>query len=400
MTQKILLIDWEFISTDTKGWYGFPVHAALVKEWLDSGKYDNEFKKLWKNMDELSMSSGSAPLTHSPTRLLISMLYWFYFKQQNYLGIKQYGEGFEDVYNSDPEMVEYLYSEYYHFFEKHYVFKVTDQIQRLIDRKPDDWKLGVISLDRTREEIELILSDKFSAIQEYRKIFTHRLCTDSPIRIYESATTPESVQFVSEEIDAYSLRDDLDVYILSNTKFKKHLYFPHKIGVIEIWGDKTIDDFNFNNPGQVLVESNIEKVSEHTENDPKKIAYPHDIVMGKFPSIQRVIDFYDNEGDLIGGVLMAYSLLVVLISTISEWLGLIDSYSDVIFYALGVPFLSWFAVMLSIIVFLLVTTVPVDTMNRYYKNKEIGLDTWDATWKAVKPVIIWTTILVLLGYIV
>ena len=115
MAQKILLIDWEFVSTDTKGWYGFPVHTALVKEWLDSGKYESEIKKLWKNMDELSMASGSAPLDNSPLRLLISMLRWFYFKQQNYFGIKQYSEGFEDVYSSDPEMVEYLYSEYYHF---------------------------------------------------------------------------------------------------------------------------------------------------------------------------------------------------------------------------------------------------------------------------------------------
>lgn len=398
MSQKVLLIDWEFVSADTKGWYGFPVHTALVKEWLDSGKYAIEIKKLWRNMDELSTASGSAPLGGSPLRLLISMLHWFYFKQQDYFGVKQYGERFEDIYNSDPEMVEYLYSEYYHFFEKHYVFKVTDQIQRLVNRKPDDWKLGVISLDRTREEIELILSDKFSAIQEYRNIFTHRLCTDSPIRFY-APPNPESAQFVSEEIDVYSLRDDLDVYILSNTKFKKHLHFPHKISVIEIWGGKTADDFDFNNPGQVLIEPNVEKVSENTEKGPKKIAYPHDIIMDKFPFIQKTIDIIEKEGGTIGGTLIVYSLLLVLILTMSEWLGLIDSAEDVIFYALGVPFLLWLFIMFSIIVFLLITTVPVDTMNRYYKNRVLGLDTSSATWKAVKPVIIWATILVLLGYI-
>jgi hypothetical protein len=399
MAQKILLIDWDFISADTKGWYGFPVHTALVKEWLDSGKYESEIKKLWKNMDELSMASGSAPLDNSPLRLLISMLRWFYFKQQNYFGIKQYSEGFEDVYSSDPEMVEYLYSEYYHFFEKHYVFKVTDQIQRLIDRKPGDWKLGVISLDRTREEIELILSDKFSAIQEYRKIFAHRLCTDSPIRIYAPPPNPESVQFVSEEIDVYSLRDDLDVYILSNAEFKKHLYFPHKISVIEIWGDKTVDDFDFNNPGKVLVEPNTENVSENTENDPKKIAYLHDIVMDKFPFIQRVIDFFENKGELIGGTLIAYSLLVVVGSLISDWLGLVSHYSDVIFYTLAIPFLSWFAVMLLIIVFMLITDIPVYIMNRYYENINSGIGITAAIWKAVYPFVMGAIFLVLYSYI-
>jgi hypothetical protein len=149
------------------------------------------------------------------------------------------------------------------------------------------------------------------------------------------------------------------------------------------------------------VVSEDERVSnQETPNNPKKIAYLHDIVMDKFPFIQRVIDFFENKGYSIGAELVVYSLLLVLILTMSEWLGLIDSSEDVILYVLAIPFLSWIAIMLLIIVFLLITTVPVDTMNRFYKNKGIGLGTRDAIWKAVKPVIIWTTILILLAYIV
>jgi len=52
MAQKILLIDWEFFSTDVKSWNGFPVHIPLVKEWLDSGKYESEEEALYGSMRE------------------------------------------------------------------------------------------------------------------------------------------------------------------------------------------------------------------------------------------------------------------------------------------------------------------------------------------------------------
>ncbi|QKQ24623.1 hypothetical protein HUE58_05875 [Candidatus Ruthia endofausta] len=399
---KILIIDWDFISADMKGWYGFPVHGHLVKKWLDTGTYERKTMDLYNNMRASSVFS-TLP-SDSPIRWLISMFRWFYFKQKDYLGVDQYGEGLEDVFASDPELVEHLYNEYYQYFLENSSFTINDQIQRLIDRKPDDWELGIVSLDRTREEIELILSDKFSAIQEYRKIFAHRLCTDSPIRSHAPPPIHESVQFVSEEIDAYSLRDDLDVYILSNIEFKKHLYFPQKISVIEIWGDKTVDDFDFNNPDQVLVEPNIEKVSENTENGPKKIAHAYDIIFNKFPFIQKTRDFFEDTGEIIGGALLVYTLLVIFISSILDWFGLIDSYSDSMIYTIGIPFFVMLAVWVVfwglLLIFLILTEVPVAVINRFYENKELGLDTRDATWKAVKPVIIWTPILILLAYIV
>ena len=252
-------------------------------------------------------------------------------------------------------------------------------------------------MDRTREEIELILSDKFSAIQEYRKIFAHRLCTDSPIRIYAPPPNPESVQFVSEEIDVYSLRDDLDVYILSNAEFKKHLYFPHMISVIEIWGDKTVDDFDFNNPGKVLVEPNTENVSENTENDPKKIAYLHDIIINKFPFIQKIIDVFPGEDSFVT-LFLGIPLLALFISLILDWIGVVDDYQDGWVFG-AIPFLSWFAVMLLIIVFMLITDIPVYIMNRYYENVNSGIGITAAIWKAVYPFVMGAIFLVLYSYI-
>ena len=117
--------------------------------------------------------------------------------------------------------------------------------------------------------------------------------------------------------------------------------------------------------------------------------------MDKFPFIQKTIDFTKSEGELIGGSLIAYSLLVLFISLILDWVEVVDRYEDVIFYALGIPFLSWLAIMFSTIVFM----IPVDAINRYYKNRRLGLDTLDSAWQAVKPVIIWTTILILALYI-
>ncbi len=396
MTQKILLIDWKFISSDSGRWIGFPEENFSVKRWLDTGEYESKAMNLYDNMRTSSVFSTQP--SDRPIRWLISMFSWFYFKQKDYLGVDRYGEGLEDVYSIDPGLVEYLYNEYQQYCLERFTITINDQIQRLIVRKPGDWELGIVSFDRTSEEIELILSDKFCYAKGCNEAFTYKFCTDSPIRFFELPPTIVNVQFVSENIGIYNFGCESDVYILSNAEIKRHLH-PNNIDVIEVWGGKTIDDFDFNNPGKVLVESNTEKVSENAENDPNKIAYPHDIVMGKFPFIQKIIDFIKDEGGLLGGSVIAYSLLVVLILTMSEWLGLIDSAEDVIFYTLAVPFLSWFAVMLLIIVFLLITTVPVDAMNRYYKNKETGLDTWDATWKAIKPVIMWTTILILLGYI-
>jgi hypothetical protein len=262
MAQKILLIDWDFFSTDVKSWNGFPVHIPLVKEWLDTGKYESEEEALYGSMRESGVFFSSPG--NSPIRWLIRILRWFYFKQQDYLGVDGHQPELEKTYNLNPELIEYLYNEYYQFFEGHYVFKVNDQIQRLIDRKPDDWVLGVVSTDRTKQEIELILSDQFTSKKEYSEAFTYRFCTDSPIRIYESAATPEGIEIVSKEIDSFE--SDSEIYILSNAAYKDQIH-SNSIDVVEVWGDKTIDDFKFDNPGQVLVVPNNNETPENVKNE-------------------------------------------------------------------------------------------------------------------------------------
>ena len=259
------MIDWEFVSTDTKGWYGFPVHVALVKEWLDTGKYKNEEAALYESMCNTTVFSGLP--SESPLRWLIRILRWFYFKQQNYLGIDGQQPELEKTYNLYPVLIAYLYNEYYQFFKGHYVFKVDDQIQRLIDRRPDDWVLGIVSAYRTKEEIELILSDQFSATKEYSEAFTYKFCTDSPIRFSEPPTTPEipeNIEVVSNEIDDFG--SESEVYILSNAAYSKYIH-SDSVDVIEVWGDKTIDDFEFDNPGQVLVVPNSVETPANVENE-------------------------------------------------------------------------------------------------------------------------------------
>ena len=260
MAQNILLVDWEFISNDSRWRSGFPVHGHLVKKWLDTGKYEDKTMDLYNNMRASSMFS-TLP-SASPMRWLIEMFRWFYFKQKDYLGVDQYGEGLEDVYSSDPGLVEYLYNEYYQYFLNNSTFVINDQIQRLIDRKPDDWELGIVSSGITKEEIELIFSDKFCSAKECGEAFTYKFCTDSPIRIYESATTPGSIQFISENIDIYNFASESDMYILSNTEFKKYLH-SSSVDVIEA---KTVDDFEFDKPGQILVEKNSLEDSEYSTN--------------------------------------------------------------------------------------------------------------------------------------
>jgi len=136
-------------------------------------------------------------------------------------------------------------------------------------------------------------------------------------------------------------------------------------------------------------------LQEDNKNDPKKIVYLHDIIINKFPFIQKIIDSIGDIDDFIP-TLMTYLLLLVFIALALDWIGVVvvDDLSMVAVYALASLFFLW----VTIMIFLLITTVPVDIMNRFYKNKELGLDTWGAIWKEVKNVIFWTTILALLGY--
>lgn len=255
---KTLLIDWKFISNDTGWWIGFPEENFSVRRWLDTGEHESKAMNLYDNMR--SSSVFSTPPSDSPIRWLISMFRWLYFKQKDYLGVDRYGEGHEDVYSSDPELVEYLYDEYYQYCVENFTITINEKMQRLIDRKPDDWELGIVSFDRTKEEIELILSDKFCSTKGCGEAFTYKFCTDSPIRIYEPSITIDSVQLVSEIIDAHDFECESYVYILSNAEIKRHLHSSN-IDVIEVWGGKTVDDFEFDHPGQGLVGQNNTRIS-------------------------------------------------------------------------------------------------------------------------------------------
>jgi hypothetical protein len=127
--------------------------------------------------------------------------------------------------------------------------------------------LGIVAEYRTKEEIELIFSDQFSATKGYSEAFTYKFCTDSPIRFYEPPTTPETpenIEVVSNEIDDFG--SESEVYILSNAAYRKHIHSDN-VDVIEVWGDKTIDDFEFDNPGQVLVVPNSVETPANVENE-------------------------------------------------------------------------------------------------------------------------------------
>jgi hypothetical protein len=386
------------------------------------------------------------------------MLWWFYIKKNNPLEcstryfVDSYKE-YEDTYTLDPELFEYLYNEYYEYFQDSYAFEVFAEVQRLVGRKPDDWELGIFSTDLAKDELNIIL-DKPKPVKSYGDAFKLRFGVNGIISAYaQDIVHPSKV--VAKDVNKFK-QNRSNIFLLYRSSVERQ-YFDSDIKHTLLGKEDLMDRFDFDNPGVLLeandayqaeeeldeeikyeqlgedipdtvwcnllkidishlswtfgqdvdrwykhgVVSEDERVSnQETPNNPKKIAYLHDIVMDKFPFIQRVIDFFENKGASIIAELVVYSLLLVLILTMSEWLGLIDSSEDVIFYVLAIPFLSWIAIMLLIIVFLLITTVPVDTMNRFYKNKGIGLGTRDAIWKAVKPVIIWTTILILLAYIV
>ena len=163
---------------------------------------------------------------------LQNMFRWFYYKQQNFLGIDEYSSRLEQAYNLGPQLVEFLFNEYYQYFEKHHSFKVNGHAKRLIDRKPDDWELGIVSSVRTEKEIELLLSDQFLSAKKYGEVFTYRFCTDSLIRYYSSAIILHSDEAVSEEIDGYDFKDGSEVYILSSTPYNRHV-FSDNIKIIE-----------------------------------------------------------------------------------------------------------------------------------------------------------------------
>jgi hypothetical protein len=465
MAQKILLIDWNSIVKSDK-LIRFPVSIDLVRElfgdhagvWENKEfqeKYENKLNTLFQNMRKSGIEFFSPG--GSEFRRLNGMLWWFYIKKSNVpeRNSKYFAESYEqyeETYKLDPELFEYLYDEYYQYFKENYIFEVNNDVQRLVDRKPDDWELGIFSKYLTKDELDIIL-DKLKSVKSYGDAFKLRFGV-SIVTLAYAQDVVHSNEALDKEIDKFR-RDRVSIFLLYRSPVEWQ-YFNSDIKHTLLGKEDLMDRFDFDNPGVLLeandayqaeeeldeeikyeqlgedipdtvwcnllkidishlswtfgqdvdrwykhgVVSEDERVSnQETSNNPKKIAYLHDIVMDKFPFIQRVIDFFENKGELIGGTLIAYSLLVLVGSLISDWLGLVSHYSDVIFYTLAIPFLSWFAVMLLIIVFMLITDIPVFIINLYYKNVNSGLDTTAAIWKAVYPFVMGAIFLVLYSYI-
>jgi len=186
-------------------------------------------------------------------------------------------------------------------------------------------------------------------------------------------------------------------------------YFNSEIKHTLLNKNDTVDRFDFDNPNILLETDDFYQATEESESEktpgqektskPKKIAYLHDIIINKFPFIQKIIDFIKDEGELIGGAFLASSLLVVIVALMLDWFELVDDYEDVMFYGLGIPFLLCLTIAVLLIVFMIITALPVDIMNRYYENVNSGLGTTAAIWKAVYPFVMGIIALVLYSYI-
>lgn len=411
---KILLIDWNAIVKSDK-LIRFPVNVSLATElfgdhvgvWRNKEfqeKYEDKLNALFENMRNAGIkffSPGGSAL-----RRLLTMLWWSYIKKGNLpeRNSKYFIESFkeyEDTYNIDPELFEYLYNEYYEHFQDNYVFEVFDDVQRLIDRKPDDWKLGIFSGDRAEDELNIIL-DKLKSIRDYGDVFKLRFGANGLITAYsEDEDIVFSDDIVAKKINRFKQQSGLDIFLLYRSQVVMYDWAKHfnsKVKLMLLDENDLVDRFDFDNPGTLQDVDDTYQVAsnQETSDNPKKIAFLHDIVMDMFPFTKKVVEFIKDRGELIGFMFLTYSLIVALTSPTLEWLGFINSYEDVIFYAVAIPAILFFILWIAFWLLIIITGVPVDTMNRYYKNIDSGLDASTSTWKAIKPVIIWTTILILL----
>jgi len=150
-----------------------------------------------------------------------------------------------------------------------------------------------------------------------------------------------------------------------------------------------------------VVSESEKTLDQEEDSKPKKIAYLHDIIINKFPFIQKTIGFVKSvsNSSFMGGALIVYLLLVAIVALILGWLELVDNYEDVIFYAAAVPFLLWLASISLLLAFMIITDVPVYIMNRYYENINSGLAATTAIWRAVYPFATGIILLVLYSYI-
>ncbi len=256
-----LLIDWNSIVKSDK-LIRFPVSIGLTKElfgdhagvWENKEfqeKYEDKIITIFKNIRESGIeffSPGGSPL-----RRLISMLWWFYIKKNNppecstrYFvdGYKEY----EDAYNLDPELFEYLYNEYYEYFQDNYVFKVFAEVQRLVDRKPDDWELGIFSTDLAEDELNIIL-DKLKSVKSYAGAFKLRFGVNGIISAYAQDIVHPS-EVVAKDVNKFK-QNRSNIFLLYRSSVERR-YFDSDIRHILLGKEDLMDRFDFDNPDLLL----------------------------------------------------------------------------------------------------------------------------------------------------
>jgi hypothetical protein len=422
---KTLLIDWNIL-VKSDNLIRFPVSIGLARELFGNSagewenkefqeKYERKLNALFKNMRKSDIEFFAPG--GSEFRRLLRMLWWFYIKRgnlpdRNSKSFIEYHEKYEDTYDLDPELFNYLYDEYFKYFKENYTFEVYDDIQRLIDRKPSDWDLGIFSDDLTKNELSMIL-DEFKSGRNYADIFNLRFGPSSTIVAFSDVSNVKDMVFsaesVARKVNKFK-QSGSDVFLLykSPTAIK---YFNSEIKHTLLNKNDTVDRFDFDNPNILLETDDSYQATEESESEktpgqektskPKKIAYLHDIIINKFPFIQKTIGFVKSvsNSSFMGGALIVYLLLVAIVALILGWLELVDNYEDVIFYAAAVPFLLWLASISLLLAFMIITDVPVYIMNRYYENINSGLAATTAIWRAVYPFATGIILLVLYSYI-
>lgn len=301
MSQKILLIDWNRIVKSNK-FVRFPVNISLAIELFGSSagewnnkefqdKYEDKLNIIFKNMIRSGIeffAPGGSEL-----RRLLTMLWWFYIKKSNFpecssKDFTEYYEKYDKTYNLDPELFEYLYDEYYQFFKENYEFEVNDDVQRLIDRKPDDWGLGIFSDDRTKDELGIIL-DELNSSGDYGKIFNFRFGASSPIVEYSDEPDVKDIVFsdesVAKAINQFNKKDS-NVFLLYESSTPRE-YLKPEIQHILFSEDDLIDRFDFDNPGVLMEADNSYKVEEEPKEESESEQLEEDNPDARWCNLQK-----------------------------------------------------------------------------------------------------------------
>jgi len=298
---KVLLIDWNRIVKGDK-FVRFPVNISLAIELFGSSagewdnkefqdKYEDKLNIIFKNMNKSGIeffAPGGSEL-----RRLLTMLWWFYIKKSNFpecnsKDFTEYYEKYEKTYNLDSELFEYLYDEYYQYFKENYEFEVNDDVQRLIDRKPDDWELGIFSDDRTKDELGIIL-DELKSNRGYGDIFNLRFGASSPIAEYSDEPDAKDIVFsdesVAKAINQFDKKDSNVFLLYDSSTPREHL--KSEIRHILFSEDDLIDRFDFENPSVLMEADSAYQAEEEPKEEPESEQLEEDSPDARWCNVQK-----------------------------------------------------------------------------------------------------------------